>query len=61
MLELWDEEYWGDFQRIHTTQDTAIDLQYDLSGIIAFALAGALILKALEKSRQRRLPIGSTS
>jgi hypothetical protein len=45
ILELWDELFYGDNPRIHTLHDTANDLQYDLAGIIAFALVSSLILK----------------
>lgn len=55
ILELWDELFYGDFQRIHTLHDTANDLQYDLAGVIAFALMSVLYFK-LKESRAEALP-----
>ncbi|HJQ27151.1 MAG TPA: hypothetical protein VKA60_24900 [Blastocatellia bacterium] len=49
ILELWDELFYGDFQRIWSLHDTANDLQYDLAGIVAFALAASLIYTLLDR------------
>lgn len=43
ILELWDELFWGDNERIHGSHDTASDLQFDLAGIVCFALVASLI------------------
>jgi len=45
ILELWDEKFWGDFQRLWTPQDSANDLQWDLAGIILAALITSLVFK----------------
>ena len=44
ILEHWDEVFWGG-KRIWTTTDTVVDLQYDLAGIIIFALASVMVLR----------------
>ncbi len=49
ILELWDELFWGDFVRIHSTQDTASDLQWDLAGIIFAALASIAIYLFIDR------------
>jgi uncharacterized membrane protein YjdF len=49
ILELWDEQFYGDFTRIWTTQDTANDLQFGLAGIIIAALLTALIFKLQDR------------
>jgi uncharacterized membrane protein YjdF len=43
ILELWDELFWGDNERIHGSHDTASDLQFDLAGIVLFALVASLV------------------
>ncbi|HKP11110.1 MAG TPA: hypothetical protein VJZ91_03335 [Blastocatellia bacterium] len=43
ILELWDELFWGDNERIHGSHDTANDLQFDLAGIVCFALFASLV------------------
>lgn len=48
ILELWDELFYGDFQRIWSTHDTANDLQFDLAGIVVFALILSLIFKMMD-------------
>ena len=45
ILELWDERFWGDFQRLWSPQDSANDLQCDLAGIVVAALITALVFK----------------
>lgn len=49
ILELWDELFYGDFTRIHSLHDTANDLQYDLAGIVIFALVASMIFKVIDK------------
>ncbi len=53
ILELWDELFYGDFQRIWSLHDTANDLQYDLAGIVAFALVASLVYTLIER-RERQ-------
>ena len=53
ILELWDELFYGDFQRIWSLHDTANDLQYDLAGIVAFTLVASLVY-TLKESRERQ-------
>ena len=43
ILELWDELFWNTNERIHGSHDTASDLQFDLAGIVFFALMASLI------------------
>ena len=45
ILELWDERFWGDFQRLWSPQDSANDLQCDLAGIVLAALITAFVFK----------------
>ena len=54
ILELWDELFWGDNERIHGSHDTASDLQFDLAGIVCFALIASVffILKDRRDLRQ---------
>jgi uncharacterized membrane protein YjdF len=49
ILELWDEVFWGDFQRIWGPKDTANDLQFDLLGIVVFAILSSLIFKLVDR------------
>jgi uncharacterized membrane protein YjdF len=49
ILELWDEKFFGDFQRLWTPQDSANDLQYDLAGIVVAALLTTLFFKLSER------------
>ncbi|HYV06762.1 MAG TPA: hypothetical protein VFB82_19360 [Blastocatellia bacterium] len=42
ILELWDELFYGDFERIHSWDDTANDLFYDFLGVIVFIAVTAL-------------------
>lgn len=44
IIELWDEIYFGG-HRIWSTQDTANDLQFDLSGIVVGALLAYVLLR----------------
>jgi hypothetical protein len=53
ILELWDEKFWGDFQRLWTPQDSANDLQWDLAGIILAALITTFVVKLLDWSAER--------
>jgi uncharacterized membrane protein YjdF len=53
ILELWDERYWGDFQRLWSAQDSANDLQWDLSGIVIAALLTALVFKLSDRRESR--------
>ena len=52
ILELWDERFWGDFQRLWSPQDSANDLQWDLGGIILAALITASIFKRADRTRE---------
>ena len=49
ILELWDELFWGDFERLHGSRDSPNDLQFDLAGIITAALVSALIYKLADR------------
>jgi uncharacterized membrane protein YjdF len=49
ILELWDELFWGDFERIHGSRDTSNDLMWDLGGIIFAALVSILIYKIIDR------------
>ena len=53
ILELWDERFWGDFQRLWSPQDSPNDLQCDLAGIVLAALITALVFKISEVRNQR--------
>lgn len=53
ILELWDEIFWNDNVRIHSTHDTAGDLQFDLAGIVVFALLASLVY-VLKDRREAR-------
>jgi uncharacterized membrane protein YjdF len=65
ILELWDELFYGDFERIHTLDDTANDLFYDFLGVIAFVLAAGLFFhlkdrragKDADNDRSSLLPV----
>jgi len=48
ILELWDEQYFG-MDRIHGEFDTPNDLQFDLAGIVVFALMSSLIFKLVDR------------
>lgn len=48
ILELWDEEYFG-MDRLHGEFDTPNDLQWDLAGIVVFALMSSLIFKLVDR------------
>lgn len=57
ILELWDELFFVHYnpeERIHGSHDTANDLQFDLAGIVFFALIASLIfiLKDRRESRE---------
>jgi uncharacterized membrane protein YjdF len=52
ILELWDEKFYGDFQRLWTPQDSANDLQWDLAGIVAAALISAVVFKLVERGKE---------
>lgn len=56
ILELWDELFYGDFQRIWSLHDTANDLQWDLAGIVAFALMLSLVFKLIDKYAESNSP-----
>lgn len=49
ILELWDELFYGDFERIHSWDDTANDLFYDFLGVILFIAAAAFFLAILRR------------
>jgi uncharacterized membrane protein YjdF len=49
ILELWDEIFYGDFQRLWTPRDSANDLQFGLAGIITSALLTALVFKLSDR------------
>ncbi len=60
IVELWDEKFYGDFQRLWTPQDTPHDLQWDMFGIIFFALVAALYYKGVDRrDRSRPGPFGA--
>ncbi|HLG12919.1 MAG TPA: hypothetical protein VJH03_00125 [Blastocatellia bacterium] len=50
ILELWDELYFGG-QRLWTPRDSANDLQWDLTGIVASALVSVLIFRLAERPK----------
>jgi uncharacterized membrane protein YjdF len=54
ILELWDELFWGDNERIHGSHDTASDLQFDLAGIVCFALVASLIFVLKDRRELRQ-------
>ena len=54
ILELWDELFWGDNERIHGSHDTASDLQFDLAGIVCFALIASLIFVLKDRRELRQ-------
>lgn len=59
ILELWDEYWWSQFERIHWWYDTANDLFYDFLGVIAFIAAVALLFKIKERRESHNLvPVG---
>jgi hypothetical protein len=49
ILELWDEKYF-EMDRIHGEFDSPNDLQYDLAGIVVFAMLSSLIFKLIDRS-----------
>jgi uncharacterized membrane protein YjdF len=49
ILELWDELFYGDFERIHTWDDTANDLFYDFLGVIVFLLVAGLFFHLMDR------------
>lgn len=53
ILELWDERFWGDFQRLWTPQDSANDLQWDLLGIVVAALVSSLVFQLVDRAEGR--------
>ena len=56
VLELWDEKFFGG-KRIWTLQDTSLDLQNDLIGIVVSALICTAVFKLID----RRESIGQVS
>ena len=54
ILELWDERFWGDFQRLWSPQDSANDLQCDLAGIVVAALIAAVVFKIRDQRSEVR-------
>lgn len=52
ILELWDERFYGG-KRLWTPTDSANDLQWDLFGIIIFAVVTSMVFKFLEKREKR--------
>jgi uncharacterized membrane protein YjdF len=48
VLELWDEKFFGG-KRIWTLQDTSLDLQNDLIGIVVSALICAAVFKVIDR------------
>jgi uncharacterized membrane protein YjdF len=60
ILELWDEQYFG-MNRIHGEFDAPNDLQYDLAGIVAFALMSSLIFKVVDRYSSNDEPAYSAS
>ena len=56
IIELWDELYFHG-QRIWSTHDTANDLRWDLTGIIAGALIAYALLRRTATSPTQSLPI----
>jgi hypothetical protein len=55
ILELWDELFWHDFERIHGSHDTANDLMWDLGGIITAAFISIMVFKFLDKREDAAL------
>ena len=53
ILELWDEMYFS-MNRIHGEFDAPNDLQWDLAGIVAFALMSSLVFKVADQYRARQ-------
>ena len=53
ILELWDELFWNDNVRIHGTHDTAGDLQFDLAGIVFFALIASWVYISKDRRETR--------
>ena len=53
ILELWDEKFYGG-KRLHTTIDSANDLQFGLAGIVLAALITALVFKIQDRYLARR-------
>ncbi|MEW6737183.1 MAG: hypothetical protein AB1489_38215 [Acidobacteriota bacterium] len=51
ILELWDEQYFNG-KRLWTPQDSANDLQWDLTGIIVAVLISALVFKLSEREER---------
>lgn len=52
ILELWDELFYGG-KRIWSEQDTANDLQFNLAGIVIFALLSSFFFKLIDRREQR--------
>jgi hypothetical protein len=48
ILELWDERFYGG-KRLWTETDSANDLQWDLFGIVLFALITSAVFKLMDK------------
>ena len=60
ILELWDEKYF-EMDRIHGEFDTPNDLQWDLAGIVVFALMSSLIFKFVDRySSEAAQPYSAT-
>ncbi|MBI3654781.1 MAG: hypothetical protein HY231_27425 [Acidobacteria bacterium] len=59
ILELWDELFWGDFERIHGSHDTANDLMWDLGGIIIAALVSIMVYKTIDRREAAQLQIAN--
>jgi len=60
ILELWDEKFFGG-RRIWTLQDTSLDLQNDLFGIVIAALICAAVYKFIDRrASERQLAAAST-
>lgn len=55
ILELWDELFWGDMERIHGSHDTSNDLMWDLGGIIIAALISIMVFKFLDRREDAAL------
>ncbi|HEU4390780.1 MAG TPA: hypothetical protein VFV34_23450, partial [Blastocatellia bacterium] len=56
IIELWDELFWGDFERIHGSHDTSNDLQWDLAGIFTAALLTVLFFKIRDLMEKSKTP-----
>lgn len=54
ILELWDELFYGG-KRIWSEQDTANDLQFNLMGIVIFALLASFFFKRIDRREARDL------